>query len=228
MNAPLVSVIIPVKNGERILPLALNSVLAQDYQPLEIIVVNDHSTDRTAEIARSFAYVQVLSPTGKGVASVWNDGIAAAKGELVAFLSHDDLWTPDKLRLQVHYLLEHPEIHYVIARVQFFIEPGCAIPSGFRKELLEQDHVGRVPETLVARKRLFDTIGKFDPRLSTAEDVDWFARAHDCGVPMAVIPKVLLHKRIHDTNISLNVPENNRNLLQALKQSIDRKRAMKQ
>lgn len=228
MNTPLVSVIVPVKNGERFLSFALDSVLAQEYRPLEIIVVDGFSTDRTADVAHSAACVRLLNQTGKGIANAWNDGIAAAKGEFVAFLSHDDVWTPDKLRMQVHYLLEHPEIQYVIARVKFFVEPGCHIPAGFRKALLQQDQVGRIMETLVARKRLFDDIGTFNPRLSTAEDVDWFARAHDCGIPMAIIPQVLLHKRIHDANISLNVPENNRNLLQALKQSIERKHAMKQ
>ena len=228
MNTPLVSVVIPVRNGERFLPFALDSVLAQEYRPLETIVIDGSSTDRTADVARSFAHVRLHNQTGKGIANAWNDGIAAAKGEFVAFLSHDDLWTPDKLRMQVQYLLDHPDIQYVIARVKFFLEPGFHIPAGFRKELLQQDRVGRIMETLVARKSLFDAVGKFNPQLSTAEDVDWFVRAHDCGIPMAIIPKVLLHKRIHDANISLNVPENNRNLLQALKQSIDRKRAMKQ
>jgi glycosyltransferase involved in cell wall biosynthesis len=227
MSNPLVSVVVAVKNGERFLRSALDSVLAQEYHPLEIFVVDGISTDRTVEIARSFEQMHVIHQKSKGVASAWNEGIAAANGEFVAFLSHDDLWMPDKLRLQVTYLINHPEIHYVIARVKFFVEPGSRIPAGFRKELLQQDHVGRIMETLVVRKSLFDTIGTFTPQLSTAEDVDWFARAQDCGFPMAIIPHVLLHKRVHDANISLNLLENNHNLLQALRASIDRKRALK-
>src|SRR5262249_10553744 len=156
----------------------------------------------------------------KGVASAWNEGIAAATGEFIAFLSHDDLWTPNKLRSQVTYLIDHPEIHYVIARVKFFVEPGSRIPAGFRKELLQHDHIGRIMETLVARKNLFDRIGIFTPELSTAEDVDWFARAQDRGIAMAIIPQILLHKRIHDANISLHNLENSHNLLQVLRASI--------
>jgi glycosyltransferase involved in cell wall biosynthesis len=224
MNNPLASVIIAVKDGERFLSQALDSVLAQDYRPLEILVVDGDSTDRTIEIARSFENVQLVNQNSKGVASAWNEGIAAANGPFVAFLSHDDLWTPDKLRLQINHLLDHPDIQYVISRVKFFVEPNCRLASGFRKELLQENHVGRVMETLLVRKSLLETIGTFDPQLGTAEDVDWFARAQDHGIPMAIIPRVLLHKRIHDANTSLNLLENNHNLLRALRESINRKR----
>ena len=71
----------------------------------------------------------------------------------------------------------------------------------------------------------FKKVGKFDTGLNTAEDVDWYSRANDLQIPMAIIPKVLLHKRIHGRNISLNVNENNQNLLKALRQSVLRKKA---
>jgi glycosyltransferase involved in cell wall biosynthesis len=227
MNNPLASVVIAVKNGERFLRGALESVLAQDYRPLEILVVDGGSSDRTVEIARSFENVQIINQNSEGVAGAWNEGIAAATGAFVAFLSHDDLWTPDKLRLQIYHLLDHPEIHYVISRINFFVEPSCRIPSGFRKKLLQADHIGRLMETLVVRKSLFEMIGTFTPQLSTAEDVDWFARAQDYGIPMAIIPRILLHKRIHDANISLSLSQNNHNLLRALRQSIIRKRTFR-
>lgn len=224
MNSHSVTVIIPVKNGERFLAQAINSVLEQDYRPFEIIVVDGQSVDRTAEIAQSFQEVRYIYQIRHGIADAWNVGIDAARGEFIAFLSHDDPWTPNKLSVQVNYLVNNPEIQYTIARVKFFLEPGCRIPPGFRKELLENDHVGRIMETLVARRSLFDLIGKFNPDLTTAEDVDWFARANDKDVPMTIIPKVLLHKRVHDTNLSMNVPTNNRDLLKALRRSIARKR----
>jgi glycosyltransferase involved in cell wall biosynthesis len=224
MSNPLVSVIIAVKNGERFLASAINSVLEQDYRPIEMIVVDGQSTDKTAQIAQSFAQVRYIQQVNKGVSDAYNVGIDAAKGELVAFLSHDDQWTPDKLSAQVNYLIDHPKIQYTIAKVKFFLEPGHSPPSGFRKELLENCHIGRIMETLVVRKSLFDVIGKFRTDLTTAEDVDWYARANDQGIPMSIIPKVLLHKRVHDTNLSLYTLENNRNLLKALRQSIKRKR----
>lgn len=224
-DLPLVSVVIAVRNGERYLAAAIASVLAQEYRPLEIIVVDGRSDDRTAAIARSFASVRYVLQSSAGVANAYNLGIAMAAGELVAFLSHDDLWTPDKLRRQVAYLLEHPSVQCVTARVRFFLEPGCALPPGFRAELLEGDSVGHIMETLVVRRSLFGVVGTFDPALSTAEDVDWFARVKDAAIATAVVPEVLLQKRVHDANLSLNAPENDRNLLSVLKQSIARKRA---
>jgi glycosyltransferase involved in cell wall biosynthesis len=222
-NQPLVSAIIAVRNGERFLSSAIESVLDQNYPPAEILVVDGHSTDRTADIARSFAAVRYMTQVGQGVADAWNTGIEAARGELLAFLSHDDRWTPDKLQIQVGYLSAHPATEYTIARVKFELEPGCDVPAGFRRGLLLDDHVGEIMETLVVRRSLFDRIGRFDPTLRTAEDADWYARAHDAHVAYTIIPQVLLIKRVHDANISLNNPLNDQNLLTALKRSIDRK-----
>ncbi len=102
---------------------------------------------------------------------------------------------------------------------------GYAPPAGFRKELLKGTHVGRLIGTLVSRKSIVEKVGMFNTTLSTAEDVDWFSRANDQQVTMALIPKVLMHKRVHCRNISQNVDENNRNLLKTLRKSVHRKKA---
>ena len=107
-----VSVITVVKNGERYLAEALQSILNQTLPPCEIILVDGQSTDRTAEIARSFAGLRYLCQQDQGLANARNLGIAAAQGELVAFLDHDDLWPPEKLDTQVRYMLERPELGY--------------------------------------------------------------------------------------------------------------------
>ncbi|PSB02891.1 glycosyltransferase [Merismopedia glauca] len=224
MNDRLVSVIIVVRNGDRYLRNAIESVLAQSYQPYEIIVVDGNSTDDTETIAKSYQQICYLRQTGAGIADAYNLGIDAAEGEFIAFLSHDDLWTQDKLTLQINYLLEHPDVQYTVARVKFFLEEGHAIPPGFREELLTGDRVGYIMETLVARKTLFSQIGKLNPNFSVAEDVDWFARANDRQVKNAALEQVLLHKRVHNTNLSLTSSVNNQNLLKLLKQSIERKR----
>jgi glycosyltransferase involved in cell wall biosynthesis len=224
MNHPLVSAIIVVKNGERYLARAIESILAQTYNPYEIIIVDGGSTDKTEQIAKSFPTVRYLQQTSRGIANAYNQGIEAAQGEFIAFLSHDDTWTQHKLRTQVNYLVEHPEIQYSVAKVKFFLEEGHSIPPGFRPELLEGEHMGYIMETLVARKTLFEVIGQLNERFSVAEDVDWFARAKDNKIPVAAIPEVLLHKRVHDTNLSLTSSVNNQNLLKILRTSIERKR----
>jgi glycosyltransferase involved in cell wall biosynthesis len=224
MSKSLVSVIVPVRNGERFLASAITSILNQDYRPLEIIVVDGHSEDNTAKIAQSFENVHYVRQVNRGIADAFNTGITAAQGDVIAFLSHDDLWMPNKLSLQVNYLMEHPEIQYTIAMVKFFLEPGHEIPLGFKKEILQGQHVGRIMETLVARKSLFDAIGGFDSEMALAEDADWYARANDHKVPMAIIPEVLLHKRVHNANASSDAQTSNRELLKALKRSIERKK----
>jgi glycosyltransferase involved in cell wall biosynthesis len=231
MNELPVSVIIPVKNGERFLASALDSVVAQTYRHYEIIVVDGQSADRTAEIAKSYEAVRYICQTGHGLSHAYNIGIDAARGEFIAFLAHDDILTPGKLSVQVDYLMDHPVIQYTIARVKFFLEPGFPVPPGFRKELLENDHVGRILETLVARKSLFDVIGKFDPEVAISMDVDWFVRANDRDVSMAILPQVLLYRRVHDANTSLQVEINNQRyneeMLKLLRRSVRRKQIHK-
>jgi glycosyltransferase involved in cell wall biosynthesis len=224
VNRPLASVIMPVRNGERFLSQAIESVLGQSYRPIEIVLVDGQSTDRTAAIARSYPEVRYLQQADRSVGRAYNMGIEAASGDFLAFLSHDDLWTPDKLGTQIDYLIGHPETLYTVARAEFFLEPGCAPPAGFRPGLLQRDWPAFIMETLVARREAFRRVGMLDPELSSAEDVDWFARARDLGMPMAVIDRVLLRKRIHERNNSLVVAENTRNLLAALRRSVARKR----
>lgn len=231
MHNPLVSVIIPVKNGERFLASAINSVLHQDYQSVEIIVVDGQSFDSTAIIAKSFNKTHYhYQKNNPNIANARNLGIQAATGEMIAFISYDDLWANSKLSKQVDYLVRHPEVQYTLTRVKFFLEPGCSIPPGFRKELLDKDYIGPMPETLLARKSLFDLIGMFDANLTLLDDNDWFSRANDQGVSMAVIPEVLVYKRVHGQNVSGNkylARQITQEYLKVAKQSIDRKRIQK-
>ena len=228
MTHPIVSVILAVKNGERYLEEAIKSVLAQTYKSHEIIVVDDNSSDNTGSIINSYSQLRHIVNNGKGIADARNTGIDATNGEYIAFQSHDDIWTNDKLSTQVDYMLDHPEIEYVIARVKFFLDEGHSSPYGFREELFSGDHVGMIPETLLVRKSLYGKIGKFNPDYDVAEDVDWFARAIDSNVPMAIIQKVLVYKRVHSANSSSDVAKNNQNFLKLLRRSIERKRKQNQ
>ena len=224
-NHPKVSVVMPVYNAERFLEDAIGSVLQQNYSPLQLIVVDDGSTDGTGEIARRFEEVCYLRQENAGPSAARNKGIAAADGAILAFLDSDDRWTPDKLTCQIGHMMQHPEHLFTIAQFRYFLEPGCPIPSSFKPELLERELVGRIPSTLVARRAAFEKVGEFDTSLRTGEDVDWFARAKDLEVPMAVIPKVLLHKRVHDQNASADAAANTPLLMKVLQQSIRRQKA---
>lgn len=221
---PLVSVIIPVYNGERYLATTLQSVLAQDYRPFEVLVIDDGSEDRSAEIVRGFPEVRYFHQRNQGAAVARNAGLENARGELVAFLDADDTWMPAKLSLQVRHLLDHPELGFVLTRQRIVLDPGVERPSWLKPELLADDSIGYVPSTLLARRSVFTRIGGFDPRLVPAEDAEWFFRAKDAGIPMAVVPEVLLHKRVHGANLSHGTAINQPRLLQALRASIERQR----
>ncbi len=223
MSQPPVSVIVAVRNGERFLGQALDSILVQDWRPIEILLIDGHSSDRTVEVARSYPLVRVIPQQNHGVSDSYNLGIAVAAGEFISFLSHDDFWAAGKLKWQMPSLLADPECDYVVGRVKFFLDPGCALPAGFRPELLEGDRVAYIMETLLARKSVFQKVGGFDPLLTSAEDVDWFCRAKDQKIRHAVVNEVVVHKRVHDTNLSLNDANGNAMLLKLLRQSIARK-----
>jgi glycosyltransferase involved in cell wall biosynthesis len=220
-----VSVILIVLNGQPLIAEALDSVFQSAIKPTEILVVDGGSTDRTVEIAQSFPLVRVIHQTSAGRASATNEGIAQAQGEFIAFISHDDLWAPGKLDRQIAYMRRNPNVLYTVAMVQHVLTPGATIPPGFRGELLERPFPGVLPETLVARKRIFALLGGFDPQFPVAWDTDWFARARDARVEMALLPDVLLYKRIHAANTSLTEPRLNELLLRAMRRSVARKRA---
>lgn len=222
---PLVTVIITVYNGEEFLADTIRSILGQTYKPVDLMLVNDGSTDGTAEVAQSFRdSIRYYYVDNRGTAGARNRALELVRGDLIAFLDADDVWPPNKLSVQVSHLMEHPEIQYSITRMKYFLHENMPVPKGFREELLQGDHVGRIVSTLLARRSAFDCVGKFNPDLCPADDVDWFTRAADLSVPMAILPDVLLRKRVHGKNSSHRATINNIALLKLFRQSIQRKR----
>jgi len=222
---PLVSVIIPVYNGARYLHAALESVFAQTYRPFEVVVVDDGSVDASGVIAQSFPDVRYIHQANQGVATARNNGLEAARGEFFAFLDQDDLWTPEKLKLQIAHLLSHPDLGYTLTQQQFFLDQGATIPAWFRKELLTEVHTGWVLGTLVVRRTAFENVGNFATGYSAASDGDWFFRAKAAEIPMAVVPELLLLKRIHGANESARAKEILSELRKVVKSSLDRQRS---
>lgn len=220
----LVSVIVPVYNGARHLAEALGSIVAQDYDPIEIIVVDDGSVDYSAEIAGAYDEVRLIRQQNKGPGASRNRGIEVAKGGFIAFLDQDDLWRPRKLSCQINALMEDPHLLYVIGRQEYFLEPGIQPPAWFKKKHLMKNHVAYEPGMMVARREAFDVIGFFDPDLLLTSDVDWFFRAKDQKAPMLMLPDLMLRKRVHSENQSFQSAEHNRELLTVLKRSMQRQR----
>lgn len=223
----LVSVVLPVRNGARFVSEAVASVLAQDWRPLELIVVEGGSTDGTTEILSALATpdVRVIAQDGRGIPQAWNQGIREARGEYVAFISADDQWTPGKLSRQLEVMRADPALLYSLGHFRYLLQPGVPIPATFNRSLLDRDLVGRIMETLVARRSAFAQIGLLDETYATAHDVDWYARASEQQAPHAVLNDVLLIKRMHDDNASATAATNTPQLFDALRKSIARRRA---
>jgi glycosyltransferase involved in cell wall biosynthesis len=221
---PLVSVVIPVFNGERFLREAVESVLAQQYSPVEIIVVDDGSTDSTATVARSFPEaVRYLRQANQGPAAARNRGIKHAQGSLIAFADADDLWPPLKLELQLPYLIQDPKIEIVLGRIQQVLLSETVDGQTQSQEFAEAAFSVNLGSAVV-RKSVFERVGLFDETMRYSEDVDWFMRAREGGVSIMTIDAVTLFYRQHEQNMTRGKSAAELNVLKALKRSLDRRR----
>ncbi len=225
-NAPLVTVVIPVYNCERYLAEAIESVLAQDAHPMEIIVVDDGSTDTSGEIAKGYAngLTRYVYQPNAGMGAARNRGVESARGTLLAFLDSDDLWVPEKLALQVATLKSAPELDMVFAQVTQFYSPELA-PSPEKSAIDEQQVLsGHCAGTMLIRRDAFSRVGPFDTQWRIGEFVDWYAKAVDKGLRSTVIPKILMKRRIHKNNSGIRERESRSDYLKILKRALDRRR----
>lgn len=226
VDRPLVTVVMAVFNGAEFVGEALESVLAQHYRPTEVIVVDDGSHDDTGEVVRGFPSVRYIRQENQGPAAARNTGIAAATGEFVAFVDHDDRIPPTKLEVQVGHLLAHPELGCVLGRQEILLEPGTTAPDWLRRDRVLNDLGGINFVTAVIRRPILDQLGGFDPSFRTAEDRDLLVRMRAAGVGIEVLPDVVLQRRVHGANLS---NENSTRptphpLLRSLRATIDRRR----
>jgi glycosyltransferase involved in cell wall biosynthesis len=227
MKRPLVSVIIPVYNGAKFIKEAIESIFKQNYDPMEIIVIDDGSTDDTSSIVQSFQDIRYIRQDNLGCAAARNNGITESTGELLAFLDADDYWADNKLNIQVRCLLKHPHIGYTLGKQRNFLESGTDRPSWLRKELLLEEHTGFLP-TLVIHRRIFDMVGLFNTNFRISSDVEWFSRLADASISRMVVPEVVLYRRIHGSNLGyenlgFKTKAGNPLLLKALRDSVHRK-----
>lgn len=198
-----ISVIIPVYNGEKYLAEAIENVKKQDYQPLEIIVIDDGSTDKTAEIAAKFKdSIRYIYQENSGPSAARNRGIRTAKGDVIAFLDVDDLWSDDKLKLQTSYLTEHPSVEIVqglIQQIQRF-EDHENHRSIFKTVSNPYQFVNL--GSALYRKSVFDKIGLFDETLRYGEDMDLFFKFWENNISKVVLDRVTLFYIKHNDNMT--------------------------
>jgi glycosyltransferase involved in cell wall biosynthesis len=220
--APRVSVIIPVFNCERYLDEALDSVMAQRIDSLETIVVDDGSTDDSAGVARRRG-ARVIESAHGGVARARNLGLAAARGELIAWLDADDVWTEGSLRTRIEYLDAHPEVDFVYGSMEPY-DDADRPPPDWLAPTQNPDPVGWLPVFLI-RRPACDQTGEFDESMIVAEDFDWISRLKDAGAHGVRLDAVLVRHRLRSdsttiVNVAVAVPA----MQLAVRRAIARKR----
>ena len=223
MSAPLVTVIVPAWNAERYLAECLESILAQDHEPKDVLVVDDGSTDRTGEIALGFgARVRCERQENAGCNAARNRGLAIARGELVAHFDADDIMSPGALRERIEALLADPKLEACTGLVENFLSPDVS-PEVAARVRVGTPLAGQVVNALVIRRAASDRVGPFETEEKTALQTHWWMRATDVGLVVRSLPRVVLRRRIHDANWSLK-PDAMRAQLVALKAALDRRR----
>jgi glycosyltransferase involved in cell wall biosynthesis len=220
MKGPLVSVVVPVYNGERFLGETLDSILAQDYEPIELIVVDDGSTDGSAGVARTFDGVRVVVQENQGPAAARNAGLSLTGGEFVAFVDSDDLLPPAKLSTQVTYLLEHPDAACVLGR-QEWINP----PPNLKRDLLYGELDGIPLTSALFRRAILRELDGYDSSYRSHENMDLLFRLRERGAEIAVLSDLVLYRRFHGGNLSHAPRAEADPRLRSLKAKLDRSRA---
>jgi glycosyltransferase involved in cell wall biosynthesis len=225
---PLVSVIIPVFNYDRYLAEAIESVLSQTHQNLEVIVVDDGSTDQSGVVAKAFADrgVQYCHQVHAGIGPARNKGVELAQGDFLAFLDADDRWPHEKIERQLLAFESNPTLEMVFGQaVQ--LRNGSEWELGVNDKKLDVARMvpGMVPGTMLIKRAAFFRVGNFQGDWKVGEFIDWYARAVELQIRSLVLPDLLLWRRIHDSNQGVRERQSVSDYARVLKASLDRKRA---
>ena len=221
---PFVSVIIPAYNCERFIAEAVESVRRQDHRPIEIIVVDDGSTDGTSAHVKNLGKdIRYVHQSNRGPAAARNRGIEMAKGEVFTFLDADDYWPENKLEIQLAHLRKYPRIEVVLGRIQFtgsLTEADMKIRFEGPDNTMVNINLG----SGIFKRAVFEKVGIFDESLRHFEDHDWFLRAREKDVSMVILENITLYYRRHENSMSSRKSEDDPTMIQILKKSLDRRR----
>lgn len=223
--APLVSVVMPVFNGRAFLDDTIRSVLGQTYVNHELIVIDDGSTDGSAELLRGYPEIKVIQQENKGVPVARNRGVSESSGEMICFIDQDDTWAHDKLERQIEAFLTNPELKYCTTRQIFYLAEGAERPNWCQPEWLDKPLAGYAPSTLMIRRSTFLDFGQFDESLLTGSDTELFFKLKDANVPFRQLDEILVRKRVHGSNHSNMTEALRRDILMTVRRSIQRQRS---
>ena len=225
-NNPLISVMMPTYNNAKYIKQAIESIYAQNYDNIEIIVVDDGSTDNTKEIVQQYKGIKYFYIEHKGIPFARNLVLEKSKGEYIAILDSDDYWLPEKLNMQIQYFKDHPDCEIVFTKFKNIIDnekirnDRITINEKNREEK-EKKHL----PTALIKKSLFEKYGVFDEDFQTGEDSELMFRFEKNGVNLNhYVATILYIRRLHGNNITLRVREKySKYLMKVLRKGILKK-----
>lgn len=221
-SKPLLNVVIPIYNSGPYLREAIESILNQSYQPIEIIAIDDGSTDDSAEIVKSYKEIRYFHQENLGPAVARNKGISIAQADYIGFHDADDICEKNRFECQMELLLNNSQLKLVYSRIQNFAEKNANVPSFLQTPELMKPRMGFISSG-VMHKTVFEQVGLFNPEIRIGEDVEWIIRANEKGICACTIPDVLIMRRLHENNISKDLSTGHRNLARILLAAIKRR-----
>jgi glycosyltransferase involved in cell wall biosynthesis len=219
-----ISVIVPVHHGAGFLSEALRSVKSQTLPADEIIVVDDGSSDESADIVRrAHPDVVLIRQPGAGAAAARNAGALRARCEALAFLEHDDVWLPERNAALLHAWGANPEADVICGAFSLLVEPGTSDDERLR--LAEGGQAPFLVRALMIRRSCWLALGGMQSEGDCAEDLDLYLRLSEAGANILRIDAATLIYRMHGANQSGAPARNSGALLSTLRAAIQRRRA---
>lgn len=219
-----VSVVIPSRNYGHYVGAAIKSALNQESVDTEVIVVDDGSADDTAEVAAGFPSVLYVRQGHRGVGAARNAGVRRASCDAVAFLDADDIWKPDKLRVQLEALTADESRHVIYGHVQEFLSDDVG-SEGDQLKVRPEPYAAPIPSTMLIPRKVLAEVGDFREDRDSGEALDWTLRLRERGFNIFAVADVVTLRRVHANNSGRITREaQHREYLEAVKRSLDRRR----
>lgn len=222
---PLISIIIPCYNAARFLPTALASVQQQQggdrLFDTELILIDDGSTDDTEQVVAQYPIVHYIKQSNKGPAAARNHGIRLAQGTFIAFLDADDQWASDTLQTLLQGFHEHPDCQIAGGQVSYiFAEPALAKYYALEQGKGRFVHIG----SRLYRRTVFNSVGFFDEQFAYSEDLDFYNRVADAGIPVTTSAGTVLYYFVHGQNTSVQKSSITMEVMKVIRKTLQRRR----
>jgi glycosyltransferase involved in cell wall biosynthesis len=222
----MVTAAIPVHNGEAYLAEAIESVLAQSRPCEQVIVVDNDSTDRGAEIARGYGpAIEVVFEPRLGIGAARNAAMRAARGSHIAFLDADDLWEPAKIALQLAAFEADPDLRLAFGHVRQFVSPELSAEDAAAPRTPPDPRPGLYIGAMLAARSAIEAVGPWPEDVQISDGLTFMLRARELGLKQAMLAETVTLRRVHGENHSIRNRGERAEFARLLKQSLDRRRS---